>query len=181
MYRPELHAANVLNATVAALGRELDAVTAEAADGPGGRGAALTALAAFASGSPIDRLAWSLQLSHSRMVRIVDALEADGLVTRSRDTADRRAVLVALTASGRKVAGEITDARLALLREDVAALGEADREALARICGTILARRIGTARAAERTCRFCDPEACGHHDGHCPVTRAADVHRARAA
>ena len=181
MHRPELHAANVLNAAVAALARELEAVTVASAAGPGGRGAALTALAAFASGSPIDRLAWSLQLSHSRMVRVVDGLEQDGLVTRTRGTADRRAVLVTLTDAGRRVAREITDARLALLQEDVTALDEADREALARICATILERRIGTARAAERTCRFCDPDACGHHDGHCPVTRAADVHRARGA
>ena len=181
MYRPELHAANVLNAAVAALASELEAVTAASAAGPGGRGAALTALAAFASGSPIDRLAWSLRLSHSRMVRVVDSLEEEGLVTRARGTADRRAVLVGLTAAGRRVAREITDARLALLQEDVAALDEGDREALARICATILDRRIRTARAAERTCRFCDPDACGHHDGHCPVTRAADRHRARGA
>ncbi len=177
MHRPDLHEANVLGAAVDVLARELDAVTVERAWGPGGRGAALTALAAFASGSPIDRLAWSLGLSHSRVVRVVDQLEADGLVTRTRGTADRRAVLVTLTDSGRRVAREITAARLALLQDEVEALDAADRDALARICGSILARRIDAARAAERTCRLCDPDACGH-PGACPVTRAADVHRA---
>jgi hypothetical protein len=114
-------------------------------------------------------------------VRVVDRLEADGLVTRARGTADRRAVHVSLTEAGWRAAREITDARLALLQADVAALDAADQDALARICGTILARRIDAARMAERTCRFCDPHACGHDDGHCPVTRAADVHRAQGA
>ena len=181
MYRPERHASNVLSAAVEALSTELEAATAEAAEGPGGRGAAITALAAHASGWPIDRLAWSLGLSHSRLVRVVDQLEADGLATRSRGTEDRRTVHVTLTDAGWAAARRITDARLALLDAEVAALDEADREALARICGSILARRVVTARHAQRTCRFCDPDACGHHGGHCPVTRAADVHRAAGA
>ena len=111
-------------------------------------------------------------------MRVVDQLETDGLVARSRGTEDRRTVHVTLTDAGWAAARRITDSRLALLEAEVGALDAADREALARICGSILARRVETARHAERTCRFCDPEACGHHGGHCPVTRAADVHRA---
>ncbi len=172
------HTANVLGAVVDALARDVQAATSASASGPGGRAAALAALAAFASGSPIDRLAWTLGLSHSRAVRLVDQLEADGHVTRARGTADRRTVNVTLTDSGRSLAGEIATARLSILRAEVEALGPEDRAALDRICATVLSRRIDSLRAAERTCRLCEPQACGHPH-RCPVTHAADAHRAR--
>ena len=35
-------------------------------------------------------------------------------------------------------------------------------------------------RAARETCRLCDAHACGHYEGACPVTRAADRGRAPA-
>jgi DNA-binding MarR family transcriptional regulator len=176
MHSGAFHTANVLGAMVDVLARDLEAATAASASGPGGRAAAVTALAAFASGSPIDRLASSLGLSHSRVVRLVDQLEADGHVTRARGTVDRRAVHVTLTESGRALAGKITRARLELLREEVEALGADDQAALDRICATFLSRRIDSLRAAERTCRLCEPSACGHPQ-RCPVTHAANAHR----
>jgi len=165
----------VLGAVVDVLARDLEAARASAS-GPGGRAAAVSALAAFASGSPIDRLAWSLGLSHSRVVRLVDQLEADGQVTRARGTADRRTVHVTLTDSGWALARRIATARLAILRDEVEALGADDRAALDRICATVLSRRIDSLRAAERTCRLCEPRACGH-PRRCPVTQAANAHR----
>jgi DNA-binding MarR family transcriptional regulator len=176
MHSGALHTANVLGAMVDVLARDLEAAAAASASGPGGRAAAVTALAGFASGSPIDRLASSLGLSHSRVVRLVDQLEADGHVTRTRGTADRRAVHVTLTESGWALASKITSARLSILREQVDALDPEDRAALDRICATILSRRIDSLRAAERTCRMCEPRACGHPQ-RCPVTRAANAHR----
>jgi DNA-binding MarR family transcriptional regulator len=163
---------------VDALARDVEAATTACASGPGGRAAAVAALAAFASGSPIDRLAMSLGLSHSRVVRLVDQLEADGHVTRARGTADRRTVNVTLTDSGWALAREIATARLSILRAEVDALDPADRAALDRICAIVLARRIDSLRAAERTCRLCEPHACGHPQ-RCPVTQAANAHRAR--
>src|SRR3954470_1315795 len=105
-----LHTANVLGAVVDALARDLEATMAASASRAGGRAAAVTALAAFASGGPIDRLAASLGLSHSRVVRLVDQLEADGHVRRTRGTADRRTVHVTLTESGWALAREIASA-----------------------------------------------------------------------
>jgi DNA-binding MarR family transcriptional regulator len=171
-----LHTANVLGAVVGALARELDDAGAASADGPGGRAAAVTALAAFASGSPIDRLAAALGLSHSRVVRLVDALEADGHITRARGKADRRTVLISLTDSGWALAHRITAARMSILLDEVRALDPDDRAALDRICARILARRIDSLSAAERTCRMCEPHACGHPE-RCPVTHAADAYR----
>jgi hypothetical protein len=106
----------------------------------------------------------------------VDQLEADGHVTRGRGAADRRTVNVTLTESGRALAGEIGAARLAVLRDEVDALDADERAALDRIAATILSRRIDSVRAAGRTCRMCDPHACGHPDA-CPVTLAANAHR----
>ena len=168
----------MLGAVVDALARDVQAATSASASGPGGRAAALAALAAFASGSPIDRLAGSLGLSHSRVVRLVDQLEADGHVVRARGTADRRTVNVMLTDSGRSLAGEIATARLSILRAEVDALDPEDRAALDRVCARVLSRRIDSLRAAERTCRLCEPQACGHPQ-RCPVTHAANAHRGR--
>jgi MarR family transcriptional repressor of emrRAB len=179
MHFASLHTANVLGAVVDVLGRELDDAGAASAHGPGGRAAAVTALAAYASGSPIDRLAEGLGLSHSRVVRLVDELEADGHITRARGKADRRTVLISLTESGRALADEITAARRSVLLDDVEALDPDDRAALDRISARILARRIDCMQAAERTCRMCDPRACGHPE-RCPVTHATDAYRALA-
>src|SRR4051795_7052954 len=85
--RAALHTANVLGAVVDVLARDLEAATAASASRSGGRAGALPALAGFASGSPIDRLAWSLGLSHSRVVRLVDQLEAGGDRERGRGDA----------------------------------------------------------------------------------------------
>ena len=49
MYRDVAHTANVLGAAVEVLARELEAATTASAAGPGGRAAAVTALAALAS------------------------------------------------------------------------------------------------------------------------------------
>lgn len=166
------HTANVLGATVELLARDLTTVTTAAAAREGGRAAALTALAAFASGKPIEYLAASLGLSHSRCVRIVDELERDGLVTRVPGAADRRTVCVALTRAGRAAARRITDERIELLSGEIEHLDLDDRAALDRICSTILSRRVDGTRSAERVCRLCDPKACGHPD-RCPVTAAS--------
>jgi hypothetical protein len=87
-------------------------------------------------------------------------------------------VNVTLTDSGRSLAREIATARLSTLRAEVDALDAEDRVALDRICATLLSRRIDSLRAAERTCRLCQPQACGHPQ-RCPVTHAADAHRGR--
>jgi DNA-binding MarR family transcriptional regulator len=152
----------VLGAVVDALARDVEAAMSASASGPGGRAAAVAA---------------SLGLSHSRVVRLVDELEAAGHISRARGTADRRTVNVTLTDSGRSLAREIATARLATLRAEVDALDAEDRAALDRICATLLSRRIDSLRAAERTCRLCQPHACGHPQ-RCPVTHAADAHRA---
>ena len=77
-------------------------------------------------------LAVSLSLDSSAVVRLVDVLQAEGLVVRKEDE-DRRAKAVMLTAAGRAIVDRVeTGARQ--VREDVlAGLPDADIEAAIRV------------------------------------------------
>jgi DNA-binding MarR family transcriptional regulator len=166
------HDLNVIGALVVALGDRIRDST-EAASGMGGAlPAALAALHEWAGGRTIETLAGGLRLSHSRTVRVVDRLESDGLALRERDPRDGRSVLVQLTPAGRRAGRRVLDARARALD---GALAEADRRALAELAERALARATTSRRAAGAICRLCDAHACGHHEGRCPVTRAADA------
>jgi MarR family transcriptional regulator, negative regulator of the multidrug operon emrRAB len=166
------HDLNVIGALTVVLGDRLRDATEEASGMGGALPAALSALHEWAGGRTIETLAGGLRLSHSRTVRVVDRLEADGLARRAPDPADGRGVLVELTPAGRRAGARVLDARAAAL-EDAVPLE--DRRALAQIAERALARATTGRRAAGAICRLCDAHACGHHDGRCPVTRAADA------
>ena len=92
----------------------------------------LTQLAEAGEPLALSELAARLSCVRSNMTQLVDRLEADGLVRRVDDPADRRSVLAAVTRLGeeRQVAGA---QELAKVREEfTAALPVADRVALAR-------------------------------------------------
>ena len=170
------HDLNVIGALAVVLGDRIRDAT-EAASGMGGAlPAALSALHEWAGGRTIDTLAGGLRLSHSRTVRVVDRLESQGLATRERDPVDGRSVLVHLTPAGQRAGRRVLEARAAALE---GALAGADRRALAEIAERTLARATTGRRAAGAICRLCDAHACGHHEGRCPVTRAADAAEAR--
>jgi DNA-binding MarR family transcriptional regulator len=166
------HDMNVIGALVVMLGDRIRDATEEASGMGGALPAALSALHEWAGGRTIETLAGGLRLSHSRTVRVIDRLEADGLATRARDPADGRGVLVHLTPAGHRAGRRVLEARAAALEEAVA---EIDRGELAPIAERLLARATTSRRAAGAICRLCDSHACGHHDGRCPVTRAADA------
>ena len=84
-------------------------------------------------GSPaLAALAAAEQVRPPSMTRIVDALEADGLVERRVDVADRRSSRVSLTAAGRRELSTIRSRKTAFLEQRLAALTEADRRTLAQ-------------------------------------------------
>ncbi len=134
--------------------------------------AVLSALQTFADGASIDDLRRVLGLSHSGGVRIVGRLAARGLVTREPDPDDRRAVRLHLTTEGRRVALRLLAARQAALAELLAPLGQRETADLERLLERLLAGVTGSGEDANRICRLCDPEICGH-PARCPVTRAA--------
>jgi DNA-binding MarR family transcriptional regulator len=84
-----------------------------------------------------SELAQHLKIAPRSATEVVDALEAKGLVTRSRDPADRRAVLVALSDHGRALSDEIRRTRGVESERLFERLTEADRGHLARILRTL--------------------------------------------
>lgn len=132
-----------------------------------------SALSTHLDGQAVDALAKSVGLSHSATVRLVDRLEASGLVRRAPG-ADGRSISVRLTAGGRHLGREIISARERALGDVLDGLLPTDRDALAAACEKLLGGLTASRADAGRICRLCDPDACGHFEGRCPVTQAAD-------
>ena len=168
------HNENVIAAAALAVSDEVRFAVEQAAGRGGGAAAALIALADWGDGHPIEELAAGLRLSHSRMVRVVDALESDGLAARRPSHSDRRKVQVCLTAAGRRTGRRMLKAREVALRRTISGLSDVQRNALAAISEVLLAESLSSVADASFRCRYCDSRACGHTEGRCPVTRKFD-------
>jgi hypothetical protein len=164
--------ANRLGATALTLSDRIREATEAATGMAGGLPAALVSLREWADGSSVEVLAGA--------VRVVDRLEAAGLARRESDPSDGRRALVWLEPAGRELAERALDARSRVLLLAVAELDAADVRDLERLLGALLDATTVDVRAAMGTCRLCDAHACGHYEGACPVTRAADRRRASA-
>ncbi|MCU1612783.1 MAG: Bacterial regulatory protein MarR [Frankiales bacterium] len=81
----------------------------------------------------VSDLADALRIAPRTATELVDGLQERGLVERTSDPRDRRAVIVAPTADGRRIRAEVDAARSADSRELFNRLPAADRAALARI------------------------------------------------
>jgi len=77
-----------------------------------------------------QELGEALRINPSNLVGLLDSLEADGLLVRTRDRADRRRHLVELTAAGRRRLARAWDAAAATERELLAPLSATEREQL---------------------------------------------------
>jgi MarR family transcriptional regulator, negative regulator of the multidrug operon emrRAB len=172
--------ANRLGAVALALSDGIRDASEAATGMAGGLPAALVSLHEWADGCSVDVLAAAMRVSHSRAVRVVDRLEAAGLARRESDPSDGRRALVWLQPAGRERAERALDARSRILQLAVARLDAADVRDLDRLLGALLDATTVDTRAAMETCRLCDAHACGHYEGTCPVTRAADRRRAAA-
>jgi MarR family transcriptional repressor of emrRAB len=171
--------ANLLGALSLAVADRMRTAAERGAGQGGSAPAALISLAGYLDGSPIDSLRGPLGLTHSATVRVVDRLVGEGLAER-REGPDRRSVAVTLTSAGRGAAAEAARARAEALEEALRELDPAERAELARLHGKVLATLTDGRAAAGHICRLCDAHACGHHEGRCPVTRAADEAELRA-
>jgi DNA-binding MarR family transcriptional regulator len=101
--------------------------------------ARLSALSIVVFGGPVSLgdLAAAEQVRAPTMTRLVQALEADGLVTTRRDGADARVVRVHATARGRKLLEEGRSRRVAQLAELLAELSLEDLAALDEAAGVL--------------------------------------------
>jgi DNA-binding MarR family transcriptional regulator len=166
---------NVIGAMTIALGDRLREATEEAAGMPASFPPALAALRMWAGGQPVDVLADGLRVSHSRAVRVVDRLEEDGLARRRASRDDGRVVLVELTAAGRRAADRVLDARADALEESLRLMTPDQRRQFGELASLVLSAAATGRRSARGICRLCDAVACGHYEGRCPVTHAADA------
>ncbi|MGY1987603.1 MarR family winged helix-turn-helix transcriptional regulator [Blastococcus sp. SYSU DS0669] len=84
-------------------------------------------------GVRLSDLAEALHIAPRSATEVADGLQERGLVERTADPGDRRAVLLRATDEGRRVRAEVGRARAADSAELFARLGPEDRAALARI------------------------------------------------
>ena len=88
-------------------------------------------------GVRLSDLAGALHIAPRSATEVADALQARGLVERTPDPADRRAVVLRATDEGRRVQAEVDAARAADTRDLFARLAPADRAELARLLRTL--------------------------------------------
>ncbi|MEE8468202.1 MAG: MarR family transcriptional regulator [Planctomycetota bacterium] len=93
----------------------------------------------FAGSRTLGELAAAEQVAPPTMTRIAAGLEESGLLSRRRDTSDRRVVHVRATARGRRVLLAARNRRLTRLEDRLAVLSVSDLRTLDR-AGTILRR-----------------------------------------
>jgi DNA-binding MarR family transcriptional regulator len=94
----------------------------------------LSALSVVVFGGPVTlgELAAAEQVRPPTMTRLVQALEADGLVSRVADPGDARVTRLRATAKGRRLLAAGRARRVAALEAGVARLDAGERETLAR-------------------------------------------------
>lgn len=172
--------ANRLGAIAITLSEAIVEATERATGMAGGPPAALVSLHEWADGRSVEVLAGAMRVSHSRAVRVVDKLAAEGLARREPDPLDGRRALVYLEPAGHDLAERALAARARVLQLAVAGLDDSNLDELEPLLDAVLETMTVDLRAAMAICRLCDAGACGHDEGRCPVTRAADRHRASA-
>jgi len=155
-----------------------DSVLAAAAEEAGRGGAAAAALTVLAQepGCGIEQLRLPLGLSQSATVRVVDALQADGLARRGPGR-DARSIRVELTEAGRAAAEAVLARRAGVVETGLGALSAAERATLAGLLEKLLAELTTDSAHAERVCRLCDWSSCP--DPVCPVGVAGRCKDAR--
>ena len=140
---------------------------------------AIVALSTYLADRPLEEIADAFGITASAVVRLIDRLEAAGLVRRGPG-ADGRRVSVRLTATGERRAKAILARRTSELEGVLSALTPAEQTQLTRLHEKLLGQLPDGVPAARRVCRYCDVHACGHYDGRCPVTRGIDARGLRA-
>ncbi|MDH3648021.1 MAG: MarR family transcriptional regulator [Gammaproteobacteria bacterium] len=87
---------------------------------------------------PATRLARATLISTGAITNRVDRLVDKGLVTRERDSHDRRAVIVRLSRDGLSLVHRAVEARVAVADASLESLSNKDREVLARLLRILL-------------------------------------------
>jgi MarR family transcriptional regulator, negative regulator of the multidrug operon emrRAB len=161
--------ANLLGATALAVTDLALTGATKAAGVSASASAALVSLAA-SPGPSVTELGRRVGLSQSAAARMVDSLEAEGLVERQQGPG--RWVSVKPTATGRRTARKLLAARGAPLTEIVGVLDEKDQLALSGLLDKLLTRLYGEVGDSHLLCRLCDRGSCTGEGAVCPVGQA---------
>ena len=84
-----------------------------------------------------SELAVRERVQRPTVTRVLARLEEDALISRAADPADRRSSLVTVSAQGRELLAVMRTRKDAFLARRLAALDDADREALARAAAIV--------------------------------------------
>ena len=161
---------NMLGALALALADRI-AARAQAASNLHDSAASALVLITNHPGESFDAIRHALGLTHSGAVRLVDGLEAAGLVERRPSDRDGRAVALWATPAGVRTASKILAARAELLEPVLARTSKADRKTIAAFLETALAELTDSQNRALSICRFCAEGTC--RPLGCPVEQAA--------
>lgn len=157
--------ANLVNACAAAIAAAQARALSDAGDLTPSATAVVLTLGQFPDQTLTD-LARIAGLTHSAVVRLMDGLQARGLVQRGSGR-DRREVAVSLTQAGQVTYARLRQAQAAGLAPVLASLSGPERAALERASSAILAALTRDRASADHICRFCDEAICTA--GGCPV------------
>jgi MarR family transcriptional regulator, negative regulator of the multidrug operon emrRAB len=168
--------ANLLGATALAVTDvTLGSATRAANLSPSGA-AALVSLTAH-PGLSVTELGRRVGLTQSAAARMVDGLEADGLVERRPSPLIKRVTMVLPTRTGRQTARRLLAARNSPLTDALDVLDEKEQQVLGDLLGKLLSRLYEQVGDAQYMCRLCDRKCCTTH-GRCPVGDAERQHQA---
>lgn len=156
---------NLLGALALGLVDALSAVV-ESNTGHGGESPGALVTLGVEPGISINMLRQILNLSHPGTVRLVDRLEADGLVER-HPGADGRTVALFLTKAGQERRQTILAERRHQLHLTFDCLTSAERKQLTRLLEKMLAAMTTSELKAYAICRLCEEEVCP--GDRCPV------------
>jgi DNA-binding MarR family transcriptional regulator len=160
-----MHDTNVVTAWIVSSHDALAAAASTA--GSGLRELAALTLVASHEGCSGEWLRARIGLTQSGAVRLVDRLQADGLLVRS--TRSGRAIRLTATAEGHATLERWHAARNETLERLTAGLDGQQIEQLASLLASALVRQPRARVAADTACRGCDWPACG---SDCPVDRS---------
>jgi MarR family transcriptional regulator, negative regulator of the multidrug operon emrRAB len=161
--------ANLLGAAALAV-TDLTLGGATAAAGVSGSGAAALVVLSADPGTSVTELGRRVGLTQSAAARMVDALEARGLVER-RPTLGKW-VAVHPTDAGRAASADLLDVRGERLTTLVGTLPPSDQETLAGVLERLLRALYTELGNAQRVCRLCDRPCCTEAGAICPVGQA---------
>lgn len=165
--------ANLLGAIALGLADDI-LETAERHVAHGGCTPAALCVIGHEPGLSIDFLARVLGMSHPGTVRLVDRLEADGLIQR-RPSKDGRAVALHLTVSGQKRRIKLLADRRTGLDQAIKRLSRCERDQLVLLLEKLLIEIKRDSLHAYTICRFCEDTVCVP----CPMSQSGTARSLR--